>query len=263
MTAQVGTVGRTGAGMAGDAVAGGPDGYVRGAGGERSALPSRRGQVWRLLSLFLIAQAVALGGGTAFAGPAPQPKCYERMAALVDANHLPSEEGAPNISKALLMCIFWEESSFTNTRERGGPAVGFGQVNAPFLSAFLGVLKKHTSPGPVKEPIDYTADAVLKDDAFSVQVASAVTKFNLTKEGGSVQRALNLYATGKANVTSEHVPAWQQCAAALEAEAWENGVITLNPDEAAVAAALDKATSFRKHPVPGSAAFDTGKCSMH
>src|SRR5262245_41999932 len=135
------------------------------------------GVVRNSILVVIIIQAMVFGSSHAFAGP--KPKCYVRMATLIEDNHLSSPSSA-NISKALLMCIFWEESTFTNTREKGGPAVGFGQVNSPFLSAFHGVLTKFAAPtGPVKTPIVFTAAAALADDAFSVQIASAVTNFTL------------------------------------------------------------------------------------
>lgn len=218
----------------------------------------------------------ALIAGPPPASAAPKSKCYGRMAALIADNHLPD----PNIPKTVLMCIFWEETAFRNMLEarkidprdaRAKPlGRGFGQVTQ-LLSGYREVLDQSaTAGGPVKRGFDFSFDGVLRDDAFSVQVASAVAKIawrdseRYAKKGDAadhLRKALSLYASGRATVITEHVRPWMRCAKKLEeAEAFA----ILNPDQGAVIAALRLAhPASHVAPPDPSVVFDADRCSMN
>lgn len=233
-----------------------------------------RGPLVSLLCCAALLQALVAGPRAAIA--APKSKCYSRMAQLIEDNHLP----APNLPKTVMMCIFWEETAFRNMLEerkiapkdaRAKPlGRGFGQVTE-LLSGYREVLEQSaTAGGPVKQGFDFSFDGVLRDDAFSVQMASAVAKVawrdseRYAKKGDAadhLKKALSLYASGRAAVLTEHVRPWMRCAKKLEeAEAFA----IPNPDPGAVVAALGLAhpPSHLSPPDP-RVVFDTSRCSTN
>jgi hypothetical protein len=107
----------------------------------------------------------------------------------------------------LLTAIFWEETGFQNIRQAGGgPAVGFGQVEAATIKAVNRFFKTHFTPGQI-----------LANDNDSVLITS-MTLSMLLAGTRSKMASLNGYAGAFARPENKPIPArWINCENQLQA----------------------------------------------
>jgi hypothetical protein len=117
------------------------------------------------------------------------------MWSLIQDNHAPVM-----FSCELLVGIFWEETMFSNRKQLGGPAVGFGQVEPATMRAvndYYGT--------------NYSVSLILIDDPTSVAITSDVLSM-LTDKGLSPGGALNAYAGVKVRAANKQkVQQWLAC----------------------------------------------------
>ncbi len=108
----------------------------------------------------------------------------------------------PVFPPSLLIAIFWEETMFTNRRQIGGPAVGFGQVQV----ADLGWKLKSVD-------VRYNSEAaILASDELSVGATSAILDYMYFIEGRTFDNCLDVYGGVKARpVNAVAIANWKQC----------------------------------------------------
>ena len=114
----------------------------------------------------------------------------------------------PAFPPTLLMGIFWEETLFTNRKQAGGPAVGFGQLQ---IQDWGWKLKKID--------LRYSQEsAILGSPEFSVQATSAALDYMYFLEHRSFDNCLDVYAGVLARpVNAAAVAGWKRCMRALPA----------------------------------------------
>ncbi len=107
-------------------------------------------------------------------------------------------------SSHLLMAMMWEESLFQNIHQQhgAGNAYGFGQVEEWIIQQ----INKRYKTG-------YSGPGVLKDEKSSIEVVSYALKlaYDDPRAKNNVDKALNIYATGKPDVTPGVVLNWRNC----------------------------------------------------
>jgi hypothetical protein len=112
----------------------------------------------------------------------------------------------PVFPPSLLIGIFWEETLFTNRRQQGGPAVGFGQLQIQDWGWKLKNIDLRYNSEP----------AILASPEFSVQATSAALDYLYFLEKRSFDNCLDVYAGVKARpVNAAAVTGWKRCMTAL------------------------------------------------
>lgn len=117
---------------------------------------------------------------------------FAKMWSLVE-QHYDNQFTDKEVSKELLIAIFWEETLFSNARQEGWTegATGFGQTEEETISRTNKFFGDH-----------WTAEAVLQSDKLGVQLTQRVLKMYRSLDGKgnriesptTVREALNRYA---------------------------------------------------------------------
>jgi hypothetical protein len=127
---------------------------------------------------------------------------FSKMVQLVSVN--PSRNPLV-FTPALMLAIFWEETMFQNIKQwRGGPAVGFGQIEKSSIK-----LANQFVSGNSNSP--FSTESILSDDNVSVQASVALLDryFSMLK---SKNAALMGYSGQRQGIVNK----WLSCETALQ-----------------------------------------------
>jgi len=131
----------------------------------------------------------------------------------------------PLFPPGLLAGLFWEETMFTNRRQEGGPAVGFGQIQ---VRDWGWKLAKY-------DPRYASETAVLGDDDFSVHYTSFALNYLTSEEHRDLENSLRVYAgVDSRPVNKDAVTRWKRCrdlllAANFTSEAVKTALMAAKP----------------------------------
>lgn len=154
-------------------------------------------------------------------------------------NHFHTEQ-TQAFSRELILAICWEESFFQNIAQFGGPAVGYGQLEADGRR----IANQHFTRNLAAGEGIFNRAAILASRETSIKAVSHSLAGLFERLGNSQSAALNGYAGVRARPANAPIPGkWRACAAELQ-KVLADGPVPFNP--IAFEEALRKAREFER-----------------